>query len=88
MEGAFDHVKDIFIQKLLTTLYQSITDTNTWDFIKSCDPDDYSVRELRDIAWEFGKHDIDCSGDEWHFAIDHMKRIATQGWDNYVVNYK
>jgi hypothetical protein len=73
---------------ILSTVYYSITDTDTWDFIKTCDPDDYSERPLQLIAWECGKRGLDCSGEEWHIAMDHMKYIAWYGWDNYIVNYK
>lgn len=76
------------MEKVLNILYQSITQTNTWDFIGSCDPDDYSERQLQNIAWECGKHGLDCSGDEWHIAMDHMKYISVHGWDKYVINYK
>ena len=73
---------------VLNILYQSITYTDTWDFIETCDPDDYSERSLQLIAWECGKHGLDCSGEEWHLAMDHMKYISQYGWDNYIVNYK
>ena len=76
------------MEKIIDNLYNVITDTNTWDFVKTCDPDDYSERELQLIAWECGKRDLDCSFEEWHIAMERMKYIAIHGWDNYVMKYK
>ena len=75
-------------EDVIVILYQSVMDTNSWNFIRDCDPDDYSERKLRDIAWECGKHDLDCTGEQWYLAMDHVKYIANNGWDNYVINYK
>ena len=69
-------------------LYKSVADLDAWDFIKTCDPDDYAERRLQAIAWEFGKYGIDCSGEDWHTAMDHLKYIANYGWDNYITRYK
>lgn len=65
-------------------LYKSVVDLDAWDFIKTCDPDDYADRRLQAIAWEFGKYGVDCSGEDWHIAMDHLKSMA----DNYITNYK
>ena len=67
------------------TLYKSIMELGEWDFIRTCDPDDYTERKLQAIIWEFGKYGIECSCEEWHQAMYNMKYIATYGWDNYMV---
>lgn len=61
------------MERIIDILYQAIIATNTRDFVKSCDPDDYSKRELQHIAWEYGKYGLECSGEEWHTAINHIK---------------
>ena len=68
----------------ICALYKTVVDLDAWDFIKTCDPDDYAERRLQAIAWEFGKYGIDCSGEDWHTAMDHLKSMA----DKYITNYK
>jgi len=76
------------LESVIIILYQSVIDTDSLDFIKNCDPDDYSERTLRDIAWECGKYDLDCTGEQWYTAMDHIKYIANNGWNKYVSDYK
>jgi len=73
------------MDQIVDIVYNSIVDTGvSWDFIRTCNPDDYSERDLQTIAWECGKSGLDCTGEEWHLAMDRMKYIA----NNYINNYK
>ena len=90
--GDFSHVKDNLTRETLDLTYQAVTNTNSWDFLKTFSPPDKqgfmfaSHPQLSKISWECEKLGCGHSGCSWALALRDMEAIAKRGWDNYLHN--
>lgn len=88
--GNFSHVNDSHTREMLTLTYQAITNTNSWEFMKSFTPEKgngfmfSSHPQLSKISCECEKIGCGHSGGSWGFSMRHMEAIAKKGWENYV----
>ena len=80
--GDFSHVKDKETRNLLDLTYQAVTNTNSWEFLKTFTPDENSGfmfsshPQLSKITWECEKLGCGHSGSSWGLAMRHMEDIA------------
>jgi len=90
--GDFSHVKDKHTRNILDLTYQAVTNTNSWEFMKTFTPNEdegfmfSSHPQLSKITWECEKLGCEHSGASWALAMRHMEAIAKKGWDNYITN--
>ena len=90
--GDFSYVNDNHTREMLDLTYQAVTNTNSWEFVKSYTPEPgqgftfSSHPQLTKITWECEKLGCGHSCFSWGFCMRHMEAIAKKGWDNYVTN--
>jgi len=90
--GDFNHIEDKVTRDTLSLTYQAVTNTNSWDFLKSFTPSSgcgfifSSHPQLDKISYECERLGCGHSGSSWGISMRHMEAIAKKGWDNYVSN--
>jgi hypothetical protein len=90
--GDFVFIDDEHTRNMLSLTYQAVTNTNSWDFMKSFTPEKEkgfmftSNSQLNIISSECEKLGCGHSGGSWGFSMRTMEYIAKKGWENYVAN--
>lgn len=77
-EGDFSHIKNYTLRRQLESTYLAVTETDSWDVIHDDD-------KLIKIIWECEKSECYHTDSSWSYCIQVMRKIANDGWENYIL---